>query len=144
MRQFLLDRGCSVQICDDFGRTPLHDACWTSEPNFKIVQLLLDIDCRLLHIVDCRGAAPLAYVKRGNWAKWKQFFWSKVEIYWAHRDVSIVGEEPPPPLTTKLPNSRSLKENEDRLPVSLATDLAAGKITPDEVMEKKGGEQLKA
>ena len=72
MLKYLVDRGCSVQICDDFGRTPLHDACWTSEPNFKIVELILDTDTRLLHIVDCRGATPLAYVKRENWQKWKE------------------------------------------------------------------------
>jgi hypothetical protein len=26
-----LKHGCCVQICDDFGRTPFHDACWTSK-----------------------------------------------------------------------------------------------------------------
>jgi hypothetical protein len=25
-----------VNISDDFGRTPLHDACWTAEPNFEV------------------------------------------------------------------------------------------------------------
>jgi len=134
--QFLVSRGCSVQICDDFGRTPLHDACWTTEPNFRIVELLLDIDCRLLHIVDCRGAAPLAYVKRENWEKWKRFFLSKVEIYWAHRDVSTLGDEPPPPLTRGAPNSRSLSENADRLPVDVVSKLAAGKIEPDDASVK--------
>ena len=38
----LLEAESSVLITDDFGRTPLHDACWTSTPSFDTIRLLLD------------------------------------------------------------------------------------------------------
>ena len=57
----LLNLGCSVQVSDDYGRTPLHDACWTAKPNFDVVEMLLRADRHLLHLMDCRGALPLSY-----------------------------------------------------------------------------------
>merc|ERR1712072_1441988 len=83
--QYFVMRGCCVQVCDDFGRTPLHDACWSSEPNFELVEFLLNIDLGLLRITDCRGATPLAYVKRENWDKWKNFFTSKKQRWWPEK-----------------------------------------------------------
>ncbi|GMH54529.1 hypothetical protein TL16_g01692 [Triparma laevis f. inornata] len=142
--KYLVDRGCSVQICDDFGRTPLHDACWTSEPNFKIVELLLDTDVRLLHVVDCRGATPLAYIKRENWHKWKEFFHSKVEIYWFTRDSESLGEEPPPALSLEAPCSRVLVDHDSPLGVGKAAELASGKISPQELKEEQSREQSEA
>lgn len=136
-----MDRGCSVQICDDFGRTPLHDACWTSEPNFKIVELLLDTDVRLLHVVDCRGATPLAYIKRENWHKWKEFFHSKLEIYWFTRDSESLGEEPPPALSLEAPCSRVLVDHDSPLSVVKAAELASGKISPHELKEEQRTER---
>lgn len=148
--KFLLDRGCDVQTCDDFGRTPLHDACWTNEPNFTLVEMLLGKDLRLLNITDCRGATPLAYVKRENWNKWKQFFASKVEIYWAPRDVEKDGEECVPALALMPPCSRDFQEPNNLLPVELAKELSGGTITPKivketatpEIMETKKPEEV--
>lgn len=34
---FIDECGMKVNTSDDFGRTPLHDACWTAEPNFEVV-----------------------------------------------------------------------------------------------------------
>lgn len=31
----MIDSGCDVQVSDDYGRTPLHDACWACEPACK-------------------------------------------------------------------------------------------------------------
>ena len=28
----MISIGCDVQVSDDFGRTPMHDACWGSQP----------------------------------------------------------------------------------------------------------------
>lgn len=33
----MIDSGCDVQVSDDYGRTPLHDACWSPKPNCKIL-----------------------------------------------------------------------------------------------------------
>lgn len=39
---FLVSTGAILDVADDFGRTPLHDACWTPEPRFDVVTFLLN------------------------------------------------------------------------------------------------------
>jgi ankyrin repeat protein len=34
--KMMIDSDCDVQVSDDYGRTPLHDACWTAKPNCKL------------------------------------------------------------------------------------------------------------
>mmetsp|Transcript_15544 Transcript_15544/g.29313 ORF Transcript_15544/g.29313 Transcript_15544/m.29313 type:complete len:207 (-) Transcript_15544:86-706(-) len=108
--KIFLDYGSSIQICDDFGRTPLHDACWTSNPCFKTVEILLNKDRWLLHIVDCRGSTPLNYVKKDNWQKWKQFLDRQKDVWWPQRDPSVDGEDEPPALIKKPPHSVPLPD----------------------------------
>lgn len=62
--------GVPAQVCDDYGRTPMHDACWTSEPNFEVVDLILEKCPDLLLIKDKRGHTPLFYARREHWAQW--------------------------------------------------------------------------
>lgn len=63
----------SVRVCCDSGRTPLHDACWTARPNWKLINMLLDECPDLLFITDDRGFTPLSYVRREHWIDWCQF-----------------------------------------------------------------------
>lgn len=64
-------------VCDDYGRTPLHDACWTPEPNFELIDFILE-DCPdLLYIKDKRGATALSYIKRDKWNAWNQYLQGK-------------------------------------------------------------------
>jgi len=66
--RFLLEEAqIPVQLCDDYGRNPLHDACWTSEPNFELLQLLLSKCPGLLFVKDMRGHTPLRYAPRQHW-----------------------------------------------------------------------------
>ena len=44
---FLFSTGAILDVADDFGRTPLHDACWTPEPRFDVVTFLLNKVCML-------------------------------------------------------------------------------------------------
>ena len=62
-----------VWVKDDFGRTPLHDACWTIEPNFELMDLLIDAAPDLLLISDARGHTPLAYVRREHCDLWVKY-----------------------------------------------------------------------
>lgn len=89
--RFLLGaEGGNVSICvrDDYGRTPLHDACWAPKPNFELMNLLLDwcssskqslqegnegVAQRLLLMSDKRGHTPLDYVRREHWGQWIEF-----------------------------------------------------------------------
>jgi hypothetical protein len=79
--KFLLqEAGVSCRVTCDYGRTPLHDACWTSTPNFELVDLLLQQSPDLLHVTDVRGFLPLAYVRQEHWDDWCHYLQSKVVV----------------------------------------------------------------
>jgi Ankyrin repeats (3 copies) len=69
--EFLL-KECNVtpRVCCDSGRTPLHDACWTVDTNFDVIDLLLDACPDLLYITDKRGFTPMSYVREELWEQW--------------------------------------------------------------------------
>jgi hypothetical protein len=69
----VLEAGCSLIVQDDYGRTPFHDACWTPEPNFKLVEFLMEQVPELLCITDVRGHTPFSYVRKAHWTVWRQF-----------------------------------------------------------------------
>lgn len=72
--EFLLNEAkISVKVVDDFGRTPMHDACWTNKPNFDAVKLILSSCPDLILIADKRGFSPLQYVPKDLWEEWCQF-----------------------------------------------------------------------
>jgi hypothetical protein len=72
--QFLIaDAGVSIQVVCDSGRTPLHDACWTTKPNWNIINLLLNNCPDLLYITDNRGYTPLDYIPKQLWNDWCDF-----------------------------------------------------------------------
>ena len=63
----------TCRVCCDYGRTSLHDACWTSEANFEVIAMLLD-DCPdLLYVTDKRGFTALDYVRPGDYSAWCDF-----------------------------------------------------------------------
>jgi hypothetical protein len=70
---YLLRNGVSIRLRDDYGRTPLHDACWTQEPHFELVKRII-LECPdLLFVTDKRGYTPLSYVRREHWGEWCKF-----------------------------------------------------------------------
>jgi hypothetical protein len=130
MLDVLVEKGASLQIADDYGRTTLHDACWAAEPDFDTVQVILKSDARLLHMMDARGHVPLNYVREEHWAKWIQFFQSSFDAYWPEED----GEEKKgvPPLALEPANSRPLADPGNALPPDMAKMVASGRMTPEE------------
>lgn len=66
-----------VWVKDDFGRTPLSDACWTIEPNFDLMDVLISKAPDLLLVSDARGHTPLAYVRREHWDLWTEYLRKK-------------------------------------------------------------------
>lgn len=68
-----------LQVRCDMGRTPLHDACWTSQPQFDCIELIIHTCPELLYIRDKRGFLALDYVPRDLWGPWVEFLTSQVE-----------------------------------------------------------------
>jgi hypothetical protein len=70
---FVREANVNIQCRDDVGRTPLHDACWSSEPNFQLIELIISMSPSLLLMKDKRGHAPLEYTRREHWSSWISF-----------------------------------------------------------------------
>ena len=66
-----------VWVKDDFGRSPLHDACWTVKPNFEMMDVLIEKSPDLLLVSDARGHTPLAYVRFPDFKKWVDYLTKK-------------------------------------------------------------------
>ena len=73
VRLLIKEAHVSVKVCDDYGRTPMHDACWACEPHLEMMELLLEECPILLFICDKRGFSPLQYVRREHWPVWRTF-----------------------------------------------------------------------
>ena len=82
MVDFIVRHGGDICIVDDYGRTPLHDACWRLSPQFDIVTLLLDRNVDLIRMIDIRGASPLKYVPENMWLQWCAYFHHQKDKYW--------------------------------------------------------------
>ncbi|CAM9896166.1 unnamed protein product [Chrysoparadoxa australica] len=80
--QLVLSKGGSLRTCDDYGKTPVHDACWTGEPHFDILRMILAVDWKMLLVADIRGSPPLAYARKHHWHLWCQFFDEVKEQLW--------------------------------------------------------------
>lgn len=72
--RFLLEEAkvCVLRM-DDLKRTPLHDACWTAEPNFEIVDMLLRAAPVQAVCKDNRGFAPFEYARQHHEEQWLEF-----------------------------------------------------------------------
>ena len=79
--RFLIKEACvDVNVKDDFGRTPMHDACWTSKPNVAIMDLLLDhVSPEMLLAEDVRGHTPFNYARKEHYEEWTQYLRGKEE-----------------------------------------------------------------
>lgn len=76
--EFLIHKAhVPLQVCDDYGRNPLHDACWTAKTNFALIDLILEGCPDLLFIKDKRGYTPLSYIRREEWKEWNHYLTQK-------------------------------------------------------------------
>ena len=130
----LIEYGATLEIVDDYGRTPLHEAAWSAEPNFEVVEIIMQKDIRMFNMLDGRNQTPLSYVRRDVWKTWRKFLKSKVDMYWPKRNALEDGPQPPPPLTQKAPNSRKIPTPKSPLPLELASMVSQGKMDPAEAL----------
>lgn len=80
VRFLLQEVKVSACVCDDYGRNPMHDACWTPEPNFEVMDLLLAKCPDLLFIKDMRGHTPLRYAPKQHWKTWVKHLAKKIPV----------------------------------------------------------------
>jgi hypothetical protein len=85
------EAGVTVRVIDDYGRTPLHDVCWTCEPNFELFELIMTACTDLLFMKDRRGHTPLDYARREHWGAYVKFLDERQELFCKGNNVSVVG-----------------------------------------------------
>lgn len=74
MAKFLVEEAnVTLMVRDDFGRSALHFACWTSQPSFELVDYILRVVPDLFAVKDVRGHTPLDYVRKEHWKEWNAF-----------------------------------------------------------------------
>ncbi len=79
VRFLIKEADVSLRVKDDFGRTPLHDACWSADPNFDLMELIIEHDPDLLLVEDVRGHSPFSYARRSHWKDWSEFLTARRE-----------------------------------------------------------------
>lgn len=84
--EFILNNVEELCIRDDYGRNPLHDACWRTYPDFRIVSLILDRNADLIRMQDIRGSTPLDYVRKDHHSLWCEFLYRNKEKYWPEQE----------------------------------------------------------
>jgi hypothetical protein len=80
LRYFVHEAMISIRVCCDSGRNPLHDSCWTGQPQFDCVRLLLQESPAFLLSMDKRGFTPLEYVPRDAYPLWTRFLKNNSEL----------------------------------------------------------------
>lgn len=82
--------GVSVKIIDDYGRTPLHDACWTCQPDFELLEIILTKCPDLLYMKDKRGHTPLSFVRKSQWQQYNAFLETSIDKFLGSRQQQKV------------------------------------------------------
>jgi Ankyrin repeats (3 copies) len=152
--EILLDNDCVVQCADDFGRTPLHEACRCERLCLSLVETLMMQDIHLLYMADASGRLPLEYIKPEHWYDYMIFLEPRIDRYWpslnrsTRRSNSTVlsatttceeqktecVQNSQPPLTLLVPGSRPAVDPDNALSTDLAWMVASGVIEPEEAI----------
>jgi hypothetical protein len=73
LKYLIHDAHVNVRVVCDYGRTPLHDACWTAYPLWPVIDLLLNACPDFLFICDKRGFTPLQYIRPEHAGEWCEY-----------------------------------------------------------------------
>jgi hypothetical protein len=132
----MIRNGACLHVADDYGRTPLHDACFTVKPAFCVVEILLSKRGDMFQMLDARGHAPLEYVRKTHWAAWTQFLEQKADVYWPLlcRDNTNTTPQGLPAFCERGPNTRPLRNPSNALGVELCRLVAQGRMLPREAV----------
>jgi ankyrin repeat protein len=82
MAQFFLSEQVNlpVRVRDDYGRTPVHDACWNPTPQLEICTWIMKKDPSLFLLADKRGFTAFQYARKSDWHIWRQFLFDNRDM----------------------------------------------------------------
>jgi Ankyrin repeats (3 copies) len=132
--QIMLEAGTDLHVADDYGRTPLHDACWAPNLFPDVLSLLLRqhaANVSMFFMQDARGSLPLSYVRKEHWADWILFLDRDKDVYWPitmEHDVASLTL----PHLHQGPKTRVVPHPRNALTLELASMVANGRLAPHE------------
>ena len=132
----MIEAGSSLQVSDDYGRTPLHDAFWAANPAYGVVETILKRDAGLFFMKDKRGALPLSYVTKPHWQDWMKWFDENIDRFFGEENAKFYH---PVDLVLMKPNSFSLPEPKTDLSLELIKMVACGDLSPHEARVMSDG-----
>ena len=122
---------------DDYGRTPLHDACWCHSICYDTIALLLQQDPTLILLQDCRGATPLSYIPPQHHTTFIEFIAGRKDEFFPDIRRSGPQQRPSPLFPSQLvqepPHSRPVPDPTNALTPDVARMVVSGRITPQEL-----------
>jgi Ankyrin repeats (3 copies) len=130
----MLEAGTDLHVADDYGRTPLHDACWAPSLFPDVLSLLLrqnPANVSMFFLQDARGSLPLSYVRKEHWADWILFLDRDKDLYWPitmEHDVASLTL----PYLHQGPKTRVVPHPRNALTLELASMVANGRLAPHE------------
>jgi len=127
-----IEAGTVLQVSDDYGRIPLHDACWAAKPAFGVVEQILARDSFMFFMKDRRGAQPLSYVHKDDWAQWRDWFDENIDTYFPESGAASFK---PSDLCSVPPNSFPIQDGKSDLSLELIKMVAFGELSPKEARE---------
>merc|ERR1712157_489774 len=68
-----------LRVRDDYGRTPMHDACWTCKPNLDLISFIIEKEPSLALISDKRSFLPFQYARLEHQSKLLEYICSSLE-----------------------------------------------------------------
>lgn len=81
VRYLVEEANVRMDCRDDYGRLPLHDALWTSQPNFDVLDILIrHCPPNLLLAEDVRGHTPFDYARSEHLQKWTSFLQERRQL----------------------------------------------------------------
>jgi hypothetical protein len=127
--------GTDLHVADDYGRTPLHDACWASSFAQEVVQLIIlqnvNENRHMFYMEDARGSLPLSYVHKSQYPQWKKFLEDRKDHFWplVPSPSSTVSQSL---LIHQASHTRSIADPANALSLELAAMVANGRLEPHE------------
>ena len=86
--QVFLDHGCDLQVCDSFGRTPLHHLAWAGEFSGVMASAILERDRIQVLMEDKQGKCPMECVRRDQWNAWIEFWKENADLILPNKSES--------------------------------------------------------
>jgi hypothetical protein len=127
--------GCSLLVRDDYGRTVLHDACWTVSPPWELIKLILKKAPVLWRVSDVRGHLALQYVPKSAWPQWVAFLSKNKDLLQrimvhSYHQIDILQQQPHH--QAQQPQARVKQEIKTTVPQNSSTNDASA-VTPQKL-----------